>query len=300
MSLLKSLQEGLHFDIIVNPYAGRGKAKQRLEEAIAYFSKEHISYSVYKTERPQHAIEYAQILSNKEKAKIIVIGGDGTLHEVINGIKSKADVDLCIVPAGTGNDFANLIGMPPTTAECLDLTRNGNKKWVDVAKVSDGTKAILFISYGVVISIILECRKLIKKTKKSYLKALIKESISYKPKHYSVVIDEKKYVIYSDFISIQNGISAGGGMRICPIAALDDGYFDVVYSEYKGILNRYHNIFALIKGRFLEEKNVHHYRAKHVEIRTAETQYCCLDGELVENEHIVADIVEESYQFYIQ
>ena len=81
------------------------KSKKFLDQVCGRLDKEGLEYVVHFTESRGHAEKMAGELS-KEHKEIIVVGGDGTIHEVINGISNHSDVNLALIPAGTGNDFS--------------------------------------------------------------------------------------------------------------------------------------------------------------------------------------------------
>src|SRR5574344_1101890 len=98
------------FDVICNPKAGGGKSLIALAKTREVFLEAEVDFSYTLTTCPRHATELAAKLYEKGKRTIVVIGGDGTINEVLNGLPTTEDVTLGIIPGGTGNDFALPIG----------------------------------------------------------------------------------------------------------------------------------------------------------------------------------------------
>ena len=93
------------YDIICNPVSGKGSSLAALKQVEEMLTARNIPYAVHLTEKPMHATELTHEINAKTHAKLIVMGGDGTLNEVLNGIENFDTLDLGIISCGTGNDF---------------------------------------------------------------------------------------------------------------------------------------------------------------------------------------------------
>ncbi|PYO90238.1 MAG: hypothetical protein DMD66_03290, partial [Gemmatimonadetes bacterium] len=102
----------LHAHVILNPAAGRGAAR-RVESVVARaFRAQGWAVDVVRTEGPGHAQQLAAQAVQQGARHVVAVGGDGTVHEVANGLLcSDADAALGVVPIGSGNDFAKLVGV---------------------------------------------------------------------------------------------------------------------------------------------------------------------------------------------
>jgi len=105
------------FHIISNPISGRKKSNHKRMKAVFDFLNENkVEYVLYESQYYKHPTEIAKkITSENESGDIIVIGGDGTFNEVLNGISDFSKWNIGLVPAGSGNDFAKNIGL---SADC--------------------------------------------------------------------------------------------------------------------------------------------------------------------------------------
>ena len=119
------------FDIIINPKGGKGKSLKALKLAEKILREHGAEYTVHNTEYAGHATELARELSSKPDAKIIVMGGDGSFNEVLNGITDFNNVTLGIVACGTGNDFIRASGHPRKVRDAIELILRGNVGYID-------------------------------------------------------------------------------------------------------------------------------------------------------------------------
>jgi diacylglycerol kinase family enzyme len=124
--------------IIVNPAAGGGRGRRLLPVVRELARARDASVEVVCTERPGHAVRLAQQATESGCGPIIAVGGDGTLHEVANGIlHSGRRVPLVAVPAGTGNDFVRSLKLPRQARDALALAWDGAPQAIDVGACGD-------------------------------------------------------------------------------------------------------------------------------------------------------------------
>ncbi|MDI3541046.1 MAG: hypothetical protein PWP66_584 [Thermosediminibacterales bacterium] len=207
----------------------------------------------YFTKAPGHASSLAKALEIKGFQKIIVMGGDGTLHEVVNGLDTE-NIVLSIIPAGTGNDFCRLLGIPlnPQIAAktlfegevtCLDIGRVNDRFFVNVAGVGFDAQVAEEVNNNV---------KWLTGTA-AYLFALFKLLISYRNIPLKIILDKNVVLdIKSFLLAVGNAQYYGGRMRIVPSAVIDDGFFHVCVA---GDVNRLEVLTTLPKifsGKHLE------------------------------------------------
>ena len=127
--------------IIVNPNAGKGKGKKNLKTVLKLFSERGAEYSVFETTRAGEAKEFSERLTSSGEQEIIVVGGDGTLHEVVNGLFIQqevcpSDVLLAVVAVGTGNDWVRTFGISNRYQDAAKAISEGYSFLQDVGVVS--------------------------------------------------------------------------------------------------------------------------------------------------------------------
>jgi diacylglycerol kinase (ATP) len=197
------------------------------------------------------------------EAKVIVIGGDGMVHTAINNIE---DNPIGLIPAGTGNDFARALGLVlDDPISSIKKTISATVDLVDLGKV--GQEYFAAICSTGFDSIVNERANGMKwpHGKMKYNIAMLLELPKFQPKSYKIVIDGKPFETQAMLIAIANGLSYGGGMKVCPAAQLQDGLLDIMIlapvskfefvrifpSVFKG-LHITHPAVSIVQGRSIQ------------------------------------------------
>lgn len=217
---------------ILNPNSGRNNQYQLMNEIKNNFQGKRII--IEKTKAPGHATHIAMkyALDTKEPVHIFACGGDGTLHEIINGIAGAKHITLSILPIGTGNDFVkSLDGY--RVEDLLDLSRYDKpiEKECDLLKIN-GEYVINTISFGFDVHVAKHVNTFRKKIKAGgivpYYLGMLASLTKPLADTYNIQIDtnhlpEEKYT----FVVLCNGRYYGGGYLPCPEAQIDDGLIDI-------------------------------------------------------------------------
>jgi YegS/Rv2252/BmrU family lipid kinase len=220
---------------IVNRVSGHGRGYKVWRRVETLLKTKQIDYGVTFTERPRHATEIAKTLSKqKNMDKIVAVGGDGTLHEVANGLVGSG-VALGYIPAGSGNDFARGLRIPRNCKKALQQVLSGTKRSIDIALISQeiiiNAAGIGFDGQVAKTTNQAKYKKWLNRLrlgKFSYIFSAMKVLIQYQPSEVTVVIDNQEHTFrHVWLIAIANIPFYGGGMIICPEARCDDGQFDV-------------------------------------------------------------------------
>jgi len=273
------------YHIVYNPYANRGGASLYLKAFCNLLDAQDRAYQVYETTGTGHATEITRgIIAGEVGTKYIVImGGDGTVHEVVNGYREGDDVVFGIVPAGTGNDVASMLKVPDKPENVEAAAANilkKNVRAVDLIVADNGMQSVLFFSYGIAAAMILEMQKYRRKNKLSYYRALIKNVFRFKAKEYDVTPDggeTRRYKV--DFCAVHNCIHAGGGMSLINCAVMDDGLLELFIVENRGIFRRILNFIAILRKNIHKQPNAQIIKVKSVTINPVDNNLCCVDGE---------------------
>ena len=123
------------YRIIVNPIAGKGKAVEVLATVEGIFAKRGVEYSVYKTEKCGDATKITEELT-KNGADLVVLGGDGTFNEVLNGIVDFENTTVGFVPCGTGNDYVKATDIPTNPEKAAERRLNGKIGYTDFIEMN--------------------------------------------------------------------------------------------------------------------------------------------------------------------
>ena len=294
---------------IVNPNAGEGKGKKDWYRIASLFEKRSIPITVKFTERKNQAIEFAREAVIKGYRKIIAVGGDGTLHEVINGIFSQEEcsprqISVGMIPVGTGNDCGKMFGIPLIYEGAVDVIKE-NKIFlhdIGIIKYHDGDKQkqryfINIAGVGFEAEVIKKTNKQKEKGKSNkaiYFYSLLSSLLSLKIKEATLTIDgvENTSRIFS--VNIGNGRYCGGGMRQTPDALPDDGLLDITVIKGMGRIEIIKALKILYDGTILSHPKVDGYRASHCKITSDSLLYAEADGESLGHTPVEFSIIPSS------
>ena len=299
----KKLQKGEPLPlIIVNPKSAAGSTQSRWANNASDLRAHFGAFSVAFTKKPGDGIELAKRGVEAGRKFIIACGGDGTINEVANGILQMGeDVELGILPSGTGGDFRRTLNLPTTAREVAKSLREGVTKTIDVGKVTflnhaDEQVSRYFLnvsSFGLSASINerVKSQNLFKwlpgKTlggKSNFAFSTLQEILDTEFVTVCVKIDnqEEKTLNTINFC-VANARFFGGGMKIAPNAKINDGFLDVInigdIKTAKILLNAY----KLYNGSHLSLKEVKSTLAKRIEVESVDknqTIFIETDGEL--------------------
>jgi len=231
--------------LVINPVAGAGKTLRIWEELEGVLRELQLDFDYRFTEAQGHAIEIGKEATRKGYGLIGVVGGDGTLYEVVNGIMfSESDIrpSVGIIPSGRGSDYCRTVGIPQDWQTAASLMVSGRKRLVDLGKMKyrnkDGSKVeSYFINIagvgfdGEVTERANEFPKILKKAvggTATYLLSLLMTYASYTEKDIELQVDDELLRVLAATVVVANGQYFGGKMRVAPEASPDDGLFDVI------------------------------------------------------------------------
>ena len=288
-------------DIIVNPKAGKNgkkilKALPKIEKRLI---ERNVSYVIHKTEMPNHATALTKSLIDGGATCIVVVGGDGTLHEVINGFDNFDKVTLGIIPCGTGNDFASNLKLPLDVVEALDLILDGEPKYTDFMQMPT-VRGLSIIGMGIDVDVLKRYRALKRKNKFGYTACLIKTLFKFDYIDFSCNFDQNESAEdYRSFIAcIANGHCYGGGIPICPIADSTDKKLDFIAVKE---IKRSKIIGAFLKlkgGKILSLKETTHKNMQTIQITPNGHYTVNVDGELYDDIPFEVKIVSDKLRVF--
>ena len=282
---------------IVNHTSATGKCRNVVKKVIECLSERGEEYKLYRTKYKGHASEIAEKLCNlpDEKITIIVIGGDGTINEVLNGITDFEKVRLGIIPAGSGNDFARGLKIGTDINELVDkLLYNhsaDNTRKVDLGRVYFEDRSRLFgISSGVGMDAIVckevsesRIKKLLNKLhlgKLSYILMTVYTLFSMETTDMTVDFGTEKRTINDVIYFVGMNLRAeGGGVPMAPDALPDDGKltFSSAAEIPKWRTFLCLPVLVMAKQKWLKGFDI--YPADVAEIKTAKPMILHADGE---------------------
>ncbi len=219
--------------LIINPNADLGRAWRwgsDLRAVVEEFGGADWAGTVY----PSHATELARQAAEDGYQLVISVGGDGTTHEVINGLMQVSQdrrPRLGIVPVGTGNDFASNVGMKTTPAEAMRQVFRGKPKLIDIAKIESGSRVEYWdntLGIGFDAKATIHSRNVpVFSGFLVYLWAVIQTiMLNHEPALITFESDQESWREENLLIVLCNGPREGGGFHVAPEAKVDDGWLD--------------------------------------------------------------------------
>jgi diacylglycerol kinase (ATP) len=279
--------------VIGNPRAGGG-APDELREQLARYGELTFKAS----EGPGHAQALARDAARAGVGRIVVAGGDGTLHEVVNGVLrgqgQRGEVPIIVpLPLGTGNDFCRTLGVPLELEGALESLSSGVVRRVDVVEVIEargdadaGRFVINAVSGGFSgeVGQALDVELKASWGPLSYLRGAIEALSTLRSYAVRLDLDGEVHEIDAVNIVVANGRYAARGIPIAPKAEPDDGVLDVVVIKEAPIAQLLALAPAILGGTHLDsdDDRILFRRARHVTIESSEPIPFNLDGEVVE------------------
>lgn len=279
---------------IINPIAGGGKAKGLIPLIEDTMNKHSKKFEIILTEKSQQATQIAEdnILNYDV---IVAVGGDGTVNEVARGLLNKNKGILGIIPGGTGNDMAKSLGISTNPSEALQTIINGHRTTMNIGKVNEHN-FLNISSVGFDAEVVMHNNKLKKvlKSSISYAISVVYTLIDFKKKKVEIQIDDEKIEENIILLAVGNGKYYGGGMKILPMAKIDDGYLDICIISN---LSKFMLLFlfpTIFKGNHIKyKKYVKTYRGRKIKIKGKEDIPLNIDGELMKAQEVLFSLEDK-------
>ena len=287
--------------VIVNPHSGKKISLNKWDTIYYMLKKAEIHFDSLFTNAPGHAIVLAKNLVENGYTKILVVGGDGTLNEVINGIYSsdidaqkKQEIIVSIIPSGTGNDWGRFWGIRRNAKKAVEYLHNGKTQTIDLGLCTysyrEETMERYFINAagcgfdGTVVHVTNFLKKFLGGRKWVYSFAVLATAFIYRTKKLELsfndeIIHEKIYTL-----SIGNGCYTGGGIKQTPNAVPYDGVFDVSIVRKPSFFEIISGLTFLFQGRLLEHPCVKSVQTTELSIAGGKKIMVEADGLMIEGD----------------
>ena len=260
--------------IIINPYAGNKKARRAWPKIESQLNKYNIPFEKSFTDSSMHASHLAKQIISKDISTIVLVGGDGTLNSLINGlsIEELNRINIGIIPQGTGNDFCRSLSISSKIEDLLNLMQKDQTRLVDLGKVNNNLFAnISGFGFDAQVADDINNNNKILTGKTAYLYSVFKLLIKYKNIPLHIIIDNQTHISENIFLAaVGNTGYYGGGINIIPSAKPDDGYFHICTVgdiKKRQVLKALPGVFS---GKHLTHPLVNEYKAKEVNIHFAD------------------------------
>jgi diacylglycerol kinase (ATP) len=271
--------------IIVNPTAGSGRAA-KLVPWIAERLSPRPDVELHVTRRRGEAEELAARAAADGCDRLVAVGGDGTIQEVVNGILGAGGRStLGIVPVGAGNDLARSLALPTDPVEAWTVALGRVTREIDAALATNGEgRRRWFASAGGIgfdaqVAAAMSTRRGWQSGRAGYLLTTLTELRRFDNRRLRIVLDGEEIERRALLVAIANGPYYGGGMRIAPDAAPDDGWLDLCIVGDVSRMTAIRELPNLYRGTHVGNPAVSVHRARRVEISGEGTTHAHLDGE---------------------
>jgi diacylglycerol kinase (ATP) len=265
--------------LILNPAAGKGAARRRLQEIMQTFA----AFGIRDVRQTRERGDEERVTLEAIKAgwkTIAVVGGDGTCGHIADAlVKSGADCALAVVPAGTGNDFAKTLGVAKYTPDQIaNLIVAGASTRIDVGRV-DGRHFINSCGFGFDASV-LEATARVKFLKGDalYIYSALAQLFTYEGIPIAIEATPAEPEVLMLTVSI--GRFLGGAFRIAPAASVTDGELDICVVRNANVAQRVRLFAAAIRGTHVNLPAVRTFRTRRISLRFSSPAAMELDGEL--------------------
>ncbi|HET7295700.1 MAG TPA: diacylglycerol kinase family protein [Gemmatimonadales bacterium] len=271
--------------MIVNPAAGRGAAARALDPVAREFHRQGWAVHVERTEGPGHAAELAARAAAAGVTRVVAVGGDGTVHEVANGLLGHGgDAALGVVPIGSGNDFAKLVGVyrhaPVRAVRRLVTARTAT---FDAGSVgAEYFVNSMGLGFG---PAVVRLRNAMPGLSgfASYLVPVLRAFASFRAPRFEIRAAGFAETGYMMMVEVCNGTTAGGSYRFAPDAQPDDGRLDVCLVRRLSLPRFLLAVPRVMRGTHGRMREVALFRTREVTIRSLDGPLLLhLDGELRE------------------
>jgi len=297
--------------VIINPTSGNGTSKKKWPLIFNELKKQQIDFEYSFSEYKKHSYKLIQNAILQGFTKFICIGGDGTLHNIVNGILSLnpiyiSEIKIGIIAIGTGNDWVKNYNIPTNYKKAIEIIKNEHTIKQDIGKINltAENKIVYFNNLagigfdGYVVHKVHKYKNL---GSLAYITGAIVSLTSYKKPMLEILFNNTK--IKSKTLMLLIGICkySGGGMQLTKNSNPTDGLFDITFITYFYLLEVLKNIQNLFNGKITNHTLVKNYKTSELKVNILDNQttYIQADGELIGSGNFSVSILPKALNFII-
>lgn len=307
----------MHYSIIINPLAGNGTAKDAWQQIKGQLDQENIQYRYQMIKEVGDAEYFATRIGQEEHAEpltVIAVGGDGTLHDVLNGLIKSApsqakQIPLAYIPVGVNNDFAKGYGIPLDPMKALQqILGTKQEHHINIGHYHDTIKEqdhYFLNSLGIGFDAAITSQANRKKGQRRSLSrfAYLRHAISvlYNQHPFTLMVQQqgsRDFFKKAYIVVIANQPYIGGRFKIAPNADLNESSLDLVVAERKNWLITFWQVWRFVHGKLGNSRFAQHFHGKDFHCTTTSLEFGQVDGEEIGNQFMDLLISTASYPFY--
>ena len=287
----------MKYYILANPYSGRKNGKKIAINVQKLLQKNNIKADIIMSQYPMHLTKVTKELSSKEKCRLYVIGGDGTLNEAVSGMVGTTS-EIVIIPSGTGNDFVKSISKYMSMRKIVLSSINKKATPTDIIKVNKDKYCINVLNAGF--------DALVAKNVDHFRNIpFISGKMKYKLSIFYTLITNKNYyfklrtndnISKKNFtlIAVANGKYYGGGIIPCPQANVADGLLDVCAIDSTRVRQKIFLLPSYQKGKHMDNPLVKFYKSGKIHIVAKKKFPVSIDGEVFLTNKLNISVIQNS------
>ena len=295
--------------IIANPTSGNRNFSKQWKEIQQLLNNKNIDFSFAFTQFSKHEIKLVDTAIQQGFRNIISIGGDGTLHHVVNGIMLQryvktSDITIAVIPLGTGNDWIKTYNIPNNIEKAVEIIHQKKIILQDIGVLKTLDKSISYFNnvagLGYDGYIVHKLKTLKHFGAIAYLLSGLAGLLFYKKSVFKIIFNTKE--IETNCLMTLFGICkfSGGGMQFTKDVNSTDGLFDITIAKNLTLFDLIYNIKKLYTGTIVCHKKVETYKTKEITVIPQSTKpFIQADGELIGTGKVTAKIIEKAINFVV-
>ena len=293
--------------IIVNPNGGRRRGLAAAESAHARLSEAGFTVALQISQYPGHTYEIASTIARETPSDTIigVIGGDGTLFEVVTGLFSAGEgipppFPLAVFPLGTGNSFSRDVAIhsPEDTVEAII---RGSTRRIDVARLVSGAGTHYFVNMlgaGFVTNVASRAHRMKHFGNSAYTLAVLRETIDLESDNVVLTVDGERIDRQGHFIEICNSRYTAGNMLMSPDSRIDDGILEVVLLKAVRRAQLLTLLPKVFSGRHVQTRHLEVFSGRSIRLETQTPWRLTPDGEVFGSTPVYVDVVPRALEVF--
>lgn len=267
---------------IVNPRAGRGRSTRVVAELRDRLERRGLGGEILTTSGPGDATRLARKAADAGATRVVAVGGDGTAHEVVNGVAGTS-ATFGLLPLGTGNDTALAMGIPSDPDAAIGVLADGHVSRVDLGRFDDGRWFVNSLGLGFEAQVTIESTRIRGLRGFSvYLAAVARAMARLRCPELSIRIDGQERTGPRLLVCIGNGPRVGGGFLLTPDAVNCDGILDICIVDGMSRLRVVRTLPKAISGTHVTAPGVEMTRGRVIELASPDGFPFHADGEVID------------------